>query len=285
MARAVRATRIAISPRFAISTRRTMRLRRSERDVAVLLRRSRLAFRAQHGERIDDPRSGLARFDHVVEVPHPGRDVRVREPVPIFLDEFSLPFRGFLRLLDLLLEDDLNGALGPHDGEFRGGPSEIEVPADMFRAHDVVGSAVGLARDHRDLRHGRLAEGEQELRAVPDDPAELLFRPGEEAGHVDEREEREVEAVAEPDEPRRLDRGVDVEGAREHLGLVPDNPDRMTLEAREAYDDVPRPLLVHLEPGVAVYDPRDHVAHVVRLVGFPRDDRREVRGHALAIVA
>src|SRR2546430_10342222 len=151
MARAVRATRIAISPRFAISTRRNMRLRRSERDVAVLLRRSRLAFRAQHGERIDDPRSCFSRLDHVVEVPHPGRDVRVREAVPVFLDQFLLPLRGFLRPLDLLLEDDLDRALGPHDGEFRRGPSEIEVPADVFRAHDVVGSAVGLSRDDRDL--------------------------------------------------------------------------------------------------------------------------------------
>src|SRR6266513_5689999 len=254
MALAVRATRIAISPRFAISTRRNMRLRRSERDVAVLLRRSRLAFRAQRVERIDDPRSCLSRLDHVVEVPHPGRDVRVREPVPIFLDQFLLPLRGFLRLLDFLLEDNLDRPLRSHDGEFRGGPSEIEVPPDVFRAHDVVRAAVGLARDYRDFRHGRLAEGEQELRAVPDDPAELLLRPREEAGHVDEREEREVEAVAEPDEPRRLDRGVDVEGAREHLGLVPDDSDRMTLEARKADYDVPRPLLVHLEPGVAVDD-------------------------------
>jgi len=46
---------------------------------------------------------------------------------------------------------------------------------------------------------------------VLDDAAVLLGRPGQESRDVDERHQRDVEAVAEPHEARGLDRRVDVE--------------------------------------------------------------------------
>ena len=82
---------------------------------------------------------------------------------------------------------------------------------------------------------------------MADDPAPLLCRAGEEAGHVDEGHERDVERVARAHEPRRLDRRVDVEHARERRRLVPDDPDGVPAEAREAADDVLRPVRLHLE--------------------------------------
>ena len=58
-----------------------------------------------------------------------------------------------------------------------------------------------------------------------DDAAELLGGAGQEAGHVLERDERDVEAVAEAHEARALDRGVDVEAAGQVRGLVGDDAD------------------------------------------------------------
>ena len=107
----------------------------------------------------------------------------------------------------------LTAPSGPHHGDLGGRPRDVEVRADVLRAHDVVGAAVGLARDDGELGHGRLAVGIEELRAVADDAAALLRRPGQEAGHVDERDERDVERVAEAHEARRLHGRVDVEGA------------------------------------------------------------------------
>ena len=62
----------------------------------------------------------------------------------------------------------------------------------------------------------------------------LLRDTGQEPGHVDEGDERDVERVAGPDEARRLDRGVDVERAGEHRGLLRHDPDGPAAEPREA---------------------------------------------------
>ena len=124
----------------------------------------------------------------------------------------------------------------------------------MLRAHDVVGPAVGLARDYRQLRHGRLGERVQQLRAVADDPSVLLVAAGQVARHVDEGDDRDAERVAEADEACRLDRSVDVDRAREHLRLVADDADDMAAEAAQPDDDVGREKRLHLEEFAAVQD-------------------------------
>src|SRR5712692_7393591 len=245
ISRAVRATRTATSPRLAIKSRRNIRSP-SQRDVAVLLRRTSLSLRAKDREGVDDARPGLRRFDHIVEVAHPRRNVRVREPVSIFAHELLLSLLRILRVLDLLLEDDLDCTFRTHDRELGGGPREVEVPADVLGTHDVVRAAVGLPRDDRDLRDRSFAEGEQELRAVPDDPTILLLGTREESGHVNEGEERDVEAIAEPDEAGGLDRRVDIERAREDLRLVPDDANGPAFQAGETDHDVLRPSFVDL---------------------------------------
>ena len=89
--------------------------------------------------------------------------------------------------------------------------------------------------------------------------------PGQEPGHVDERDERDVEGVAGADEARRLGRRVDVEHAGERLRLVADDADRVPAEPREAADDVLGAVRLHLEELAVVDDLRDHLLHVVRL--------------------
>ena len=170
----------------------------------------------------------------------------------------------------------LTAPSGPHHRDLGRRPGEVEVGADVLRAHDVVRAAVRLARDHRQLRHRRLGVGVEELRAVADDPAPLLRGAGQEAGHVDEGDERDVERVARADEARRLDRRVDVEHAGERARLVADDADRVAAEPREAADDVLGEALVHLEELAVVDDLRDHLLHVVRLVRLVGDERVEL---------
>ena len=78
--------------------------------------------------------------------------------------------------------------------------------------------------------------------------------PGRKPGHVDERDERDVERVAGADEARRLHRRVDVEHAGERLRLVADDADDVAAEPREAADDVLGAALVHLEELAVVDD-------------------------------
>ena len=95
---------------------------------------------------------------------------------------------------------------------------------------------------------------------------------GEEAGHVLEGDERNVEGVAEADEPGALDRRVDVEHAGQHRRLVGHDPDRLPAEAGESDEQVAGVLALHLEEVAVVHHAADHVVHVVGLAGECRDD-------------
>src|SRR5690606_29019945 len=139
--------------------------------------------------------------------------------------------------------------------------------ARMPRAFITRYAPVGLPGDHRDAGDGRLAERIQELGPVPDDPAVLLVHAREKPGHVDEREERDVEGVTEPDETRRLLGSGDVEGAGEHGGLVGDDSDAVAVETAQPDHDVLGPVLVDLEELAFVEDRLDDVLHVVGLGG------------------
>ncbi len=88
-----------------------------------------------------------------------------------------------------------------------------------------------------------------------DDAAVLLRGAGQEAGHVDEGDERDVEAVAEAHEARALiEASMSRQPARQRR-LVGDDADRAAAEAREADDDVLGVVALHLEE-VAVVDDR-----------------------------
>ncbi len=62
----------------------------------------------------------------------------------------------------------------------------------------------------------------------------------QEARHVDEGQDRDLEGIAEAHEARGLAAGVDVEAARQHHRLVGHHADRLALDADEAGDDVGR---------------------------------------------
>ncbi len=189
---------------------------------------------------------------------------------------------GIVRLGELAAEDDVDRALGPHHGHLGRRPGEVEVGADVLAAHHVVGAAVGLARDHGELRRARLAVRVEQLRAVADDPVPLLRGAGQEARDVDERDDREPERVARAHEARRLDRRVDVEHAGERLRLVADDADGMAAEAGEAADDVLRVALVDLHEVAVVDDMADDRLDVVGLRRRVRDDRVELGRAAVA---
>jgi hypothetical protein len=110
--------------------------------------------------------------------------------------------------------------------------------------------------------------GEEQLGAVLDDAAVFLRGARQEAGHVDEGDDRDVEAVAEAHEARGLDRGLDVEAAGQHHRLVGDDADRPAVHAGEADDDVLGEVRLDFEEIALVHDLQDQFLHVVGLVGI-----------------
>src|SRR6202030_154471 len=82
------------------------------------------------------------------------------------------------RVFDLALVNNVYGAFRTHNGDFRRGPREVGIGADVLAGHDAVCPAIRLARDYRQLGHRGLGKGEEQFGAVPDDAAELLLRAG-----------------------------------------------------------------------------------------------------------
>lgn len=95
--------------------------------------------------------------------------------------------------------------LGAHHGHLGSGPGVVGVTAQVLRAHHVIGAAISLARDDGDLGHGGLGIGIEQLGTVGDDAIVLLGGAGQEAGHVDQGDQGNVEGITKTDETPGLD--------------------------------------------------------------------------------
>lgn len=207
------------------------------------------------------------RHDHLVYEASLGGDEGIGEALFVFFR----PGRDLRGIAEFGTVENLGRALGAHHGDLSRRPGVVHVGSDVFGRHDVIGAAIGLARDQRHHGDRRLAIGEEQLGAVLDDAAIFLGGAGQEAGHVDQRQDRDRKGVAEADETRGLARGVDVEAAGENHRLVGDDADRLALDADEAGDDVAGEACLQFEEIGLVGDGEDQFLHVVWLGGTVRD--------------
>ena len=145
----------------------------------------------------------------------------------------------------------------------------------MLRTHHVVRTAIGLARNQRQLRHRCFAIRVEQLGAMANDAAPLLLGTRQEARHVNEGENRNAEGVAGAHKARGLLARGDVEHARELARLVADNANRVSIETREAHHDIAGVRRLDLEERAIVDDRANHGVHVVRLVRTIGDQRVE----------
>ncbi len=143
------------------------------------------------------------------------------------------------------------------------GPGQADVVADPAGVHDDVRAPEGLAQDQADPGHGGLGVGEGELRPVADHPPPFEVLAGQETGRVHQAHDGQVERIAEADEPGRLLRRRDVQGAGEDPGLVGHDPDREPPDVAQARDDLTGPAGPQLEELAVVDHVADDVAHVV----------------------
>ena len=107
----------------------------------------------------------------------------------------------------------------------------------------------------------------------------LLVRAWQEAWHVNERKKRDVEGVAETDEPCALHARVYVERPSEHGRLVPYDAYRPPIEPGEADDEVLGPALLNLEEIPVVDHAFYRAADVVGALGESGIRRRQVLVH------
>ena len=196
---------------------------------------------------------------------HAGRAL----PVRLFVELDTAPLRGSAG-------HDRHHAghlFRAHHRDLRGRPDVREPGAVGAAAHAVVAGAVRRADDHRQVRHGRVRDRVDHLRAVLRDPALLVVRADDVAGDVVQEEKRHVNLVAELDELRRL-----LGRLGEQRAVVAKDADRVAVDRGPAADDR-RPVegLELLEPG-AVDDASDHLADVERRAQIARDEAEQFFG-------
>ena len=107
---------------------------------------------------------------------------------------------------------------------------------------------------------------------MEDDSVVLLACAWEESWYIDERDDRNVERVAETNEAGTLAAGVNVEHTGIYRWLVGHDTYALTVEAGEADDDVACELWLYLEELAIVNNASNHLVHVVSLVAVVRDD-------------
>ncbi len=118
------------------------------------------------------------------------------------------------------------------------GPGVVDITAQVLGAHDAVGTTVGLTGDDGEFWHGGLGVSIDELGSVTDDAAVLLSGTGQEAGHIDEGDKRNVEGIAETHETSALDGGIDVQATGSNARLVGNNTDGLTTKATQTDHEV-----------------------------------------------
>src|ERR1700747_3454488 len=114
-----------------------------------------------------------------------------------------------------------------------------------------------------------------------DDSAPFLLRTGKKTGHVFERNQRNVERVAEADEPRTFRRRIDIEHAGQESRLVSDDSHRRAAQAGETYNKILREVLMNLHELTIVSYGADDVLYVVRLLRILRHQGIEQRSRAI----
>ncbi len=95
----------------------------------------------------------------------------------------------------------------------------------MLRAHHIVGTTLGFPCNDGDLGDSGFSVSIKKLCAVFDDTTEFLGSTRQESGHITHGDDRDLEGIAEPDEPGSFDAGIDVQATSQDLGLVGNHAD------------------------------------------------------------
>src|SRR2546429_5327943 len=106
-----------------------------------------------------------------------------------------------------------------------------------------------------------------------DDAAKFLLRPGKKSGNVLERDQRNIECVAEAHKTRALYRSIDVQHAGEKCRLISDNTHGAPVEPGKSHDEIFGKMFVDFEQISVIHNGMNRVLDVVRLLWIVRNQR------------
>ena len=172
-----------------------------------------------------------------------------------------------LRVLDrhqLLAVAEFHRALDIHAGEFGGGPGDGEESHQCAgAAHGLGAEPVGFADDHGEKGRGHVGADVEQAGAVADQRGPFYLRPDHDAGAIDQAQHRDVEGVAELQEPSTLVGAVGIDCARQMMRVVGDRAHRPSFHADESGNDAHPEFLADFQDRSGVGDGVDNLSHVV----------------------
>ena len=170
--------------------------------------------------------------------------------------------------------------LGPHDGDAVIGPGEDEARVIRTASHGVVARPVAGAHHEREVGHGRVRHGVDQLGPVLDDAALLVARPHHEARDVLHEQDRSIATVAERNELRSL-----LRLGREQDAVVGDHADRVAADRRPPAHQLGAVQSLELLEAGAVHYPGDDLAHVEGHAHVHRGDPEQLLGRVERLVS
>ena len=105
-----------------------------------------------------------------------------------------------------------------------------------------------------------------------DDTGIFLSCTAEESGNVNQRQNLDVESIAEAYETCGLTACIAVKHTCQPSGLVGDDTCGTSVEAGKTADDVLGIILMHLHEITIINDEVDNLVHIIRFVGVSRQD-------------
>ena len=228
----------------------------------MFLGRAGLALAGESVEGRDDVWTSLAGLDDLVYIAALCCHVRSSEVLHILC---SLGF-----LVRVLAEDDVGCTGRTHDRNLGSRPGHDLVSAQLAAAHGYVGTAISLAGDDGDLGHRSLAVCVEHLGAVTDDAVVFLVYARQEARHINQIHQREVEGIAEADETCCLIGSVHIQAASHDIGLVGDDTYAAAVETGKASDDIGSKVLMHFVELAVIDNTADNILHIVRSIRIVR---------------
>ena len=129
--------------------------------------------------------------------------------------------------------------------------------------HRLGAEPVGLAQDHRAQRHPQGGAGDEQPRAVADEPGRLGLGADHHPGGVDQRDHRQPEGVAELQVAGGLVGAVGGDRAGEAHRVVGDHAHRPALDPRQRGQHLGREALAQHGHRAGVGEALDRGAHVV----------------------
>src|SRR5438552_6235698 len=102
---------------------------------------------------------------------------------------------------------------------------------------------------------------------MPNNAAVFLSHSWQEAGHINKRDDGDIEAVAEAYEACGLIGSIDVERASHHAWLMGNNADRAAIQATKSDQNIRSKVWLDLKKFAIVDDMFNNRLHIIRFAG------------------